>query len=172
MWGMLDLGHTPPFSFVDLAWRVSFRLGFPLARLWWRVRRPPHEGALVAVYVGPALLLLRSSYQVKWCLPGGGVQRGETPEAAARRELVEEIGFAPAELRLACVLRGNWDGRDDTVHVFELRLDALPALRLDNREIVAARLVSPEVLRGTALTGPVAAYVARAIVPESAGCAR
>jgi 8-oxo-dGTP pyrophosphatase MutT (NUDIX family) len=169
---MSELGQSPPFSFVDLAWRMTFRLGFPLARLWWRVRRPTHEGALVAVYVGPALLLLRSSYQVKWCLPGGGVQRGETPEAAARRELVEEIGFAPAELRLACVLRGNWDGRDDTVHVFELRLEALPALRLDNREIVAARLVPPEVLRRTALTGPVAAYVARATAAGSAGCAR
>jgi hypothetical protein len=33
------------------------------------------------------------------------------------------------------------------VHFFELRLEQLPELRLDNREIIE--------LRGTALTGPV-----------------
>jgi hypothetical protein len=45
------------------------------------------------------------------------------------------------------------------VHFFELRLDQLPELRLDNREIVAARLVSPDELPGMALTGPVTAYL-------------
>jgi hypothetical protein len=35
----------------------------------------------------------------------------------------------------------------------------MPELRLDNREIVAARLASPEELHGIALTEPVAAYL-------------
>jgi 8-oxo-dGTP diphosphatase len=48
------------------------------------------------------------------------------------------------------------------VHFFELRLDRLPELQLDNREIIAARLVLPEELRGIAVTGPVAIYVERA----------
>jgi 8-oxo-dGTP diphosphatase len=47
------------------------------------------------------------------------------------------------------------------VHVFELRLERLPGLRLDNREIVAARLVPPSALHDLALTGPVAAYLER-----------
>jgi hypothetical protein len=38
----------------------------------------------VAVYVGPALLLVRSSHRRGWHLPGGGVKRGEMPEIAAR----------------------------------------------------------------------------------------
>jgi len=46
----------------------------------------------VAVYVGPALLLVGSSYRIEWNFPGGTVRRGETPEVAARRELSEEIG--------------------------------------------------------------------------------
>jgi len=47
---------------LDLAWRTAFRVGFPLARLWWRLSHPDHEGALVAVYIGSDLLLVRSSY--------------------------------------------------------------------------------------------------------------
>jgi hypothetical protein len=65
------------------------------------------------------------------------------------------------------VASGIWDGRRDQVHFFELRLDRLPELQLDNREIIAARLVLPEELRGMRLTGPVAAYLGG---PPSPGC--
>jgi hypothetical protein len=37
------------------------------------------------------------------------------------------------------------------VHFFELRLDRLPALQLDNGETIAARLVLPVELRGMRL---------------------
>jgi|SRR5579864_8931735 len=158
---MSGLGRTSPFSLLDLAWRIAFRLAFPLARLWWRVARPQHEGALVAVYVGPALLLVRSSYRNGWHLPGGGVRRGEMPEAAARRELDEEIGLATSALLPVGVACGIWDGRRDRVHFFELRLTELPKLQLDNREIIAARLTSPSELGCIVLTGPAAAYVAK-----------
>ncbi len=156
---MPGVGQGPPPSLLDLAWRTAFRLGFPLARLWWGLRRPQHEGALVAVHVGPALLLVCSSYRRAWNFPGGGIRPGETPEAAARRELAEEVGLAASTLLPAGTVCGLWDGRHDRVHFFELRLDRLPDLRLDNREIIAARLMSPDTLRGMALTGPVSAYL-------------
>ena len=144
---------------IDAAWRTAFRLGFPLALLWWRLWRPRHEGAIVAVYVGRALLLVRASYRVAWGFPGGGVKRGEAPEAAARRELAEEIGLVAGAMLARGVACGIWDGRRDRVHFFEARLDRLPELRLDNREIVAARLVLPEELDWMRLTGPVVAYL-------------
>src|SRR5713226_4267129 len=148
---MSGLGRTPLSPLLDLAWRTAFRLGFPLARIWWRLARPRHEGVVVAFYVGPALLLVRSSYRAGWHLPGGGVRRGEMPEAAARRELAEEIGLAASALLPAGVICGIWDGRRDRVHFFELRLVEVPKLQIDNREIIAARLTSPSELQSKVL---------------------
>jgi 8-oxo-dGTP diphosphatase len=148
-------------ALLNLAWRTAFRVGFPLARIWWQLTRPRHEGAMVAVYVGSALLLVRPSYRTGWHLPGGSIRRGEVPEAAARRELSEETGLAASTLLPAGVACGLWDGRHDRVHFFELRLVELPKLQLDNREIIAARLTSPGELHGLALTGPLAAYLNR-----------
>ena len=154
-------------SLLDLAWRTAFRLAFPLARIWWRLTRPRHEGVAVAVYVHPDLLLVRPSYRIGWHLPGGGIRRGETPEAAARRELAEEIGLTASALLSAGFGCGDWDGRRDRVHFFELRLVELPPLRLDNREIIAARLTSPMELQNMVLPGLVRAYLARR---HSLGC--
>jgi hypothetical protein len=64
------------------------------------------------------------------------------------------------------VVCGIWDGQDDHVHIFEMRLNEPPQLRLDNREIIAARLVSPEELHRLPLTGPVTAYLARTRPPS------
>jgi hypothetical protein len=54
------------------------------------------------------------------------------------------------------------------VHFFELHLDRLPELRLDNREIVATHLASPEELQGMALTGAVIAYLSSRSPVDSA----
>jgi 8-oxo-dGTP diphosphatase len=50
------------------------------------------------------LLLLRdNSPEIRdpncWQLPGGGVENGETPDEAIKRELQEEIGIIPRSLR-------------------------------------------------------------------------
>ncbi|HEX7910575.1 MAG TPA: NUDIX hydrolase [Paraburkholderia sp.] len=146
---------------IDSVWRMALWLGFRLARAWWHLRRPRHEGALVTIYVGRALLLVKSSYRAEWGLPGGSIHPGETPDLAAQREMEEEIGLPSHRLRAVGSVSGIWDGRRDRVHFFELHLDRLPELRLDNREIIAARLASPEELHGIALTAPVAAFLGK-----------
>ena len=57
-------------------------------------------GAYVAAVSGDRLLLCRMSERTetpgRWTLPGGGLNHGEDPEAAALRELAEETGLRGA----------------------------------------------------------------------------
>src|SRR5690349_2540814 len=103
-------------ALADAIRRAIYRLGFPLARLWWQLRGQRHEGALVAVHIDGSLLLVRSSYRTAWNFQAAasGVT---TPEAAARRELAEEISIVTqAALSPAGQVCGLWDGRRDRVH--------------------------------------------------------
>ena len=84
------------------------------------------------------------------------MHRGEQPRAAARRELREELGLevGPDHLVLAREMMVERNFRREHVRVFELRLDEEPVLRIDNREIVAARFVEPRALLAEAVLPP------------------
>ena len=143
-------------AIVDRFWRLAYRVGFRVARLWWRLRRPDHDGAVVAVWVDGRVLAVQQSYRANPSWPGGGMRRGEEPREAARRELREELGLevAPDDLVLAREMVVEWDFRRERVRVFELRLEAEPVLRIDNREIVAARFVDPQALLAESILPP------------------
>ncbi|MBL6458203.1 NUDIX domain-containing protein [Belnapia sp. T6] len=129
----------------DWLWRTAYKVGFHAARLWWWLRRPDHDGAVVAIWLDGRILVVRQSYRSNFSWPGGGIHRNEDPRDAARRELGEELGLAVSAdaLVLAREMVVDWDYRRDRVRIFELHLQAEPPIRLDNREVVSARFVDP-----------------------------
>jgi ADP-ribose pyrophosphatase YjhB (NUDIX family) len=49
------------------------------------------------------VLLVHPTYKATWDIPGGYVERGESPAAACRRELREELGLEVSSRRLLAV---------------------------------------------------------------------
>ncbi len=79
------------------------------------VERPAARALVLDREDRTLLVLFRDELgQTWWTTPGGGVGEGETPEAAVRRELVEEAGLGVAELGPEIWVREHtfaWYGR-------------------------------------------------------------
>ena len=105
-------------------------------RLRWRLFHPVTLGARVILLRGEEVLLIRHTYRGGWYFPGGGVDKGETLEAAARREAEEEAKATVQDVALLGLYSNFREGKSDHVAVFfsrqfELR-DFVP-----NNEIAA-----------------------------------
>lgn len=95
---------------------------YPLLRLYWRLLRPDVLGVRCLIEHDGKVLLIRNPYgSMKWDLPGGGVMRGESTEAAARREVREEVGLSLSELRPLGQYTGTEYYEKDTVVCYYAR---------------------------------------------------
>jgi ADP-ribose pyrophosphatase YjhB (NUDIX family) len=81
------------------------------------------------------LLLVRDRGFRQFSLPGGGLQRGETPEDAVMRELKEETGLSAVSLKPLPLCQTS--DIYNTYHVFEVQAEG--SLRIDPVELSDAR---------------------------------
>ncbi len=119
--------------------RRGFRLAYLGMRVYWFLTRPTLTGVKCVFTDGEQVLLVRHTYGRRiWQLPGGAVKRHERPEAAARREMEEELGITIDDWTPLGLVTGRLQYRFDMLHCFQTELPA-QALRLDPGEIEAAR---------------------------------
>ncbi|HVO18414.1 MAG TPA: NUDIX hydrolase [Anaeromyxobacter sp.] len=130
---------------IDRLLRLLYLLAYRAMRVYWAMARPRTHGALVALWSGGEILLVRNSYTRYHSLPGGYVRRRESPLEAARRELLEEVGLSLGSGELCRVVDVHhlWEGKRDHVEVFEADLSQRPEVRVDGREVVAAAFYPP-----------------------------
>lgn len=99
-------------------------------------------GALIRDAEG-RILIVKPSYKDGWDIPGGYVEPGESPAAACRRELREELGI---DRRLGRLLLVDWaphpDEGDKLLFIFDGgSLTDIHDVAPDGEEIAEARFV-------------------------------
>lgn len=119
--------------------RLAYRAAHALRKYWWLLRKPRITSvSVIATDQDDRLLLVRLSYgSGSWSLPAGGIDRGEAPEDAARREFREETGCEADRLEFIGVQQERFHGSYNAVHIFGAKVQGNP--KADNREILEAR---------------------------------
>ncbi len=88
------------------------------------------------------VLLVRFEFPTgtRWALPGGGIEPGEDPITALRREIHEEVGLTQfdigdhiwSRLHVIPIIGTDFDGQRDRVHLVRThRFDPVPTIGWD-----------------------------------------
>lgn len=119
---------------------MSLRLTllYKAATLYWALFKPITLGVKALLVRDNAVLLVKHSYQPGWFLPGGGVKRKETLEAAVRREAREEVHGKIGDLRLFGVYSAISEMKND--HVIVMLSHDFVFEGPNDREITEAKL--------------------------------
>jgi ADP-ribose pyrophosphatase YjhB (NUDIX family) len=155
-------------TLVDRAFQLAYVCAYRLMRTYWKVRRPTTHGALVAVWQGGEVLLVKNSYVPYYSAPGGYVRGNESARDAALRELREEVGVSvrPEQLEPALDETHDWEGKHDHVEIFNLELDERPEISVDHREVVAASWISPRKVGELEIYPPLRRVIAKRLEAE------
>ena len=87
-------------------------------------------------------------------LPGGVVEQGEQPLASARRELIEETGYASDNWSYIGSMFANPARQTNRVHVFIARsVAAVQQQQLDSSEDIEHSLLSPQQVQASIEAG-------------------
>ena len=119
--------------------RALYRVAHRVRMIFWRIAKPQLQASwVIGRDIDGKLLLLRLSYgEGAWELPGGGVGKAETPEDAARRELLEETGCEALALAQVGVIEDTVAGAPSRNYIFTAMIEDHPVA--DGREVIEAR---------------------------------
>jgi 8-oxo-dGTP pyrophosphatase MutT (NUDIX family) len=123
------------------------RLRIMLTRPILKMTRGMTLGSRTAVIDGQGrFMLVKQTYAPGWIFPGGGVERGETCEEAALREIEEEAAiFAKGALEFKGIFSNEKEMRGDHLAFYVLR-DFEQRAFTSNMEIADARFFHPSEL--------------------------
>jgi ADP-ribose pyrophosphatase YjhB (NUDIX family) len=154
----------------DRAFQLAYVCAYRGMRLYWGIAHPTTEGALVALWHGGEVLLVRNSYVPYYSLPGGYIRRGEAPADAVIRELGEEVGITAkaADLALAFDHTHEWEGKSDHVRIFNLEVPVRPEVKVDHREVIEAAWWAPDRALALNLFPPLRTVLSERIRPKGA----
>jgi 8-oxo-dGTP diphosphatase len=138
----------------------------------------PPLGAAAAIVVTPDrhfLLQHRDAkpgiwYPGSWSLFGGSIEPGETPGEALRRELAEEIGWAPGEIRYFTQIAwdfARWGLGIKLRYTFEVPITHAEVAGLVLREGQGMRLFDVAELLQQPLVTPYDGHVLRMYIEEA-----
>ncbi|MFD4866996.1 NUDIX domain-containing protein [Streptomyces sp. NPDC058412] len=143
---------------LDPARRLALEHSGALDAASHRASRPKAVTAASVLFTAAdgRVLLVQPAYgrSDRWNLPGGGIDSdlGETPRAAARREVHEELGLDLAPGRLLAVNWAHKPGRPARIRFLYdggvLDTSVLARIRLDPTELLQWRTVAPAELPG------------------------
>lgn len=150
--------------------RGLYRVAHWGLRLLWFIRRPETTGALVAVWHQGRVLLVKNSYRSQLTLPGGYIRPREDRRTAAARELREEVGIQVQPKRLVHAYHGThlFEHRQDTLDIFELEVEVVPDVRVNDREVVRAEFHTPDEALGLVIVPHLEEYLSQRIA-QAAG---
>ena len=118
--------------------RILYKITSPIRTAYWFIFRPRTTGVKCLVEYDGTFLMIRNTYgHARWTFPGGGVQRGESPEHAARRETHEEVGIMPTAVVPIGSYFSTRQYKRDTVHCFYAKIDT-DRFKIDNMEVAEA----------------------------------
>lgn len=169
---MAEHRATPGFSTALMPLvRWIMPSAYVLVRCFYAWLQPSRTMAMVAVWHKKRILLVSHSYKDGYSLPGGVMQRHETPEYGAVRELFEETGIKiePATLRLADVSTRTSRYGKRTTYLFEVRLGDAPQIRVNGWEITTGSLIDARKACALCQSADLCCYIEKSLARERKG---
>lgn len=110
----------------------------PFRKLYWFVFRPQTRGVKCIIECQGKFLLTRIGYNhKKFTFPGGGVNRSESWEEAAIREIQEEVGIHLEKVEKIGEYKNTKEYKRDTIFVFHSLVESFN-YKIDDIEVVEA----------------------------------